>query len=233
MLFPKLPHFFHGGNRPVAAGDHGDIRQLCLGTGIDLVTEHDQVLHPGTDKDKSFLGAAFCQLGIFRKETVTGMDGVYIMLMGDAHNIFNIQISLYRAFAPAYQVRFIGFVAMQGQSIFLGKNRNGTNTQLVTGAEHADGDLAPVGNQNRIDLSHSESSLDQMQEAAGTPARIQYRHIETTLPEYVAILYYNRFTNSTILRHVYIILVIDGGFPFLNCHNSFTNLYVFCRMNVL
>ena len=25
----------------------------------------------------------------------------------------------------------------------------------------------------------------------------------------------------------------DGRFPFLNCHNSFTNLCVFCRMNVL
>ena len=182
MLFPKLPYLFHGRNRPVAAGNHRNIRQLGLGAGIDLVTEHDQVFHPWTDKDKSFLGAAFCQLGIFRKETVTGMDGVYIMFMGDAHNIFNIQISLYRALAPAYQVCFIGFVAMQGQSIFLGKNRNSTNTQLVTGAEHADGDLAPVGNQNRIDLSHSESSLDQMQEAAGTPARITIQAYRNSAP---------------------------------------------------
>ena len=106
------------------------------------------------------------------------MDSVNVMLMGNAHNILYIQIRLYRALAPAYQISFIGFVAMQGQGVFFGKNCDGTNTQLIAGAEYADGNLAPVGNQNRIDLSHSEPSLDQLKEAAGTSVPIRvYRHI--------------------------------------------------------
>ena len=114
MLFTKSPYILNRGNGAVAAGNHGDTRQLRLGAGVHLVAEHDQVFHPGADKNKAFLGAAFGQVGIFRQEPVTGMDGVYIMLVGDAHNIFNIQIGFYRALAPAYLIRFIGFIAVQG-----------------------------------------------------------------------------------------------------------------------
>ena len=146
MLFAKGPHIFYRRNGPVAAGDHGNIGPFRLDAGIHLVTEHDQVFHPGTDKDEPFFRTAFGQVRILRKEPVTGMDGVYIVLVGNTHNIFNIQIGFHRALAPAYQIRFIGFVAMQGQRVFFGKNRNGANAQLIAGAEDANRNLAPVGN---------------------------------------------------------------------------------------
>ena len=114
VLFAESPHVFHGRNGTVAAGDHGNVRQLCLGAGVDLVPEHDQVFHPGTDKEESFFGAALGQLGVFRQEPVAGMDGVHVMFMGDPHDILNIQIGFHRALAPAYQIGFIGFIAMQG-----------------------------------------------------------------------------------------------------------------------
>ena len=56
------------------------------------------------------------------------MDGIYVMLLGYAQDTFNIKISVGRAFAFAYHVGLVGFVAMQGQGVLLGIYSNSTDS---------------------------------------------------------------------------------------------------------
>ena len=56
------------------------------------------------------------------------MDGIYVVLLGYAQNVFDIKISVGRAFAFADHVGLVGFVAMQGQGVLLGIYSNSTDS---------------------------------------------------------------------------------------------------------
>lgn len=67
-----------------------DTGLLRLDTGIDLIAEHDEVFNFRTDEDNAFFFTAFCQVRIFRQEAVARMDGIDVMFVSNADNIFNI-----------------------------------------------------------------------------------------------------------------------------------------------
>ena len=143
----------------VCAGNHGNLRLFRLDTGIYLVTEHDQMFHTRPDENKSFFLTAFRQLRIFRKESVTGMNCVHMMLLTDTDDILYIQVSINRFVPFPHQVRFVSTVPMKGQYIFFGINSHRPDTQLTAGTEYTDGDLASVGHQDLPDFSHKQLPL--------------------------------------------------------------------------
>lgn len=102
--------------------NHRDACFFSLDAGIDLVAEHDEVFYVRSDECNAFFFAALSQFRIFSKEAVARMDSIYIVFLADADDIFNIQVSIDRLIASAYQVCFISAVSVQGQNIFLGIN---------------------------------------------------------------------------------------------------------------
>ena len=89
-LFGKFFDFCIVHDRAVAAGDVLDTGLLRLDAGIDLIAEHDEVFDFRTDEDNAFFFTAFGQVRIFRQEAVARMDGIDVMFMSNADNIFNI-----------------------------------------------------------------------------------------------------------------------------------------------
>ena len=112
-FFGKAFYFGIIHNGAVAAGDKLNTRFFSLNTGIDLVAEHDKMFHLRTDKDDTFFMTPFSKFRIFREESVTRMNSINFVFMGDANNIFNIQICVNRFLTLTDQVRFIGTETVQ------------------------------------------------------------------------------------------------------------------------
>ena len=146
-------------HRTVCAGNHGDLRFFRLDTGIHFIAEHDQMFHTRPDENNAFLFTAFGQLRIFRKESVTGMNCVHVMLLTDTDDILYIQVSINRFVPFSHQVRFVSTVPMKGQYIFFGINSHRPDAQLIAGTEYTDGNLASVGHQDLPDFSHKQLPL--------------------------------------------------------------------------
>ena len=89
-LFSEFFDFCIIHDRAVAARDVLDTGLLRLDTGIDLIAEHDEVFNFRTDEDNAFFFTAFGQVRIFRQEAVARMDGIDVMFMSNADNIFNV-----------------------------------------------------------------------------------------------------------------------------------------------
>ena len=67
-----------------------DTGLLRLDTGIDLIAKHDEVFNFRTDENNAFFFTAFSQVRIFGQEAVARMDGIDVVFMSNADNIFNI-----------------------------------------------------------------------------------------------------------------------------------------------
>ena len=65
------------------------------------------------DENKPFLSAAFSQLAVFRKETITWVNGIDVVFAGNSHNVFNVQVGFNRTFASTDHISFVSFIAMQ------------------------------------------------------------------------------------------------------------------------
>ena len=87
------------------------------------------------------------------------MDGISPGKLGDADDFLDGEIGLDGAFAPADEIGFIRLEAVQGEFVVLGVDGDGGNAQLRRRAEHADGDLGPVCDQQAFKVFHELSSF--------------------------------------------------------------------------
>ena len=74
------------------------------------------------------------------------MDGIDLMLASHTQDIFNIKVSIRRAFALANLISLVGLITMQGKGIFFRIYSNGANAQLIAGTENADSYFATICN---------------------------------------------------------------------------------------
>src|SRR5262249_777693 len=122
------------------------------------------------DKTETGLIAGAGKGGIFGEEAVSRMDGVDVVLAGEGDDALNVEVRPNRFARLADPVGFVRLEAVQREAILVRIDGDGPNAQFVRGTEHADGDLAPIGNQqfaDRMDggdgrfLRRHEQSLDQ------------------------------------------------------------------------
>jgi hypothetical protein len=59
-----------------------------------------------------------------------------------------------RSLARAHLIGLVGLEAVEAELVLLGENRHGALAKLVSSAQHANGDLAPVGNEDFLKLGH-------------------------------------------------------------------------------
>ena len=136
----------------LGAGHHVDTgRDGGLAAG-DLVPQGPHHLGGGADKGNAVDPALFGKLGVFRQETVTGVNGVHIGLDRQGDDFVDSQVGVDGRLALADQIGLVGLVAMQGELVLLGIDGHRADTQLGTGAKDPDGDLSAIGGHNLTEL---------------------------------------------------------------------------------
>ena len=86
-------------------------------------------------------------MGVFRKKTVAGMDGIHVRDLGGADDAVNAQITFRgRGFADANGL--VGHLHVHGIGIHLRINGHGADVQFFASADDPDGDFAAVGDQD-------------------------------------------------------------------------------------
>ncbi len=125
-------------------------RQVARG---HLVAEATHDLGRRTDEQEASARTGFGERGILREEPVAGVDGVGAAFECHPHDVFDVEVGLDRPLALADQVALVRLHAVQRETVFLRVDRDRPDPELVRGAHHADGDLAAVGDEQRLDLA--------------------------------------------------------------------------------
>lgn len=125
---------------------HAGLFHQRLGTGLRAHRGH----HRGgrTDEHQPGIKASLREFGILRQKTVTGMNGLGAGLSRRLDHALDAEIAVARPRRPE-QYGFIGHRDMHGVAVGLGIDRDRAQPHGAGGADHAAGDLAPVGDQKR------------------------------------------------------------------------------------
>ena len=110
-----------------------------------------------SDKDDVIGSTGFSKLGILGKEAVTRVDRLGASLFGHLDDLVRQQIA-FRCRRRPDQHSFVCLAHMRRVGIGLGINSNTANAHALGGSHDTAGDLAPIGNKQRID--HGESRSD-------------------------------------------------------------------------
>ena len=168
-LLRDLKRLASTGDRLGAAGENRYASPPGQITGRRLVAEHLEELDPRAHEDDARLGTGGGKLGVFGEEAVAGMDGVDPVFLGDRHDAVDIEIGANRLAGLPDQVGLVGLEAMEGEAVFVGIDRHGTDAQLMGRAKHPDRNLTAVGDEEFSDRSHAAGPL------AGGPEENQRR----------------------------------------------------------
>jgi len=143
------PHegFFLVMNEAIGAGGDGHASGTGGRTGYILVPHHGDDAGTGSDELDFALFADIRELGLFREESVAGMDGVHIGDLRRADDAADLQVAL-AAGAGADADGFIRQMDVHGVHVCLGINGDGFDIELFAGADDADGDLTTIGDED-------------------------------------------------------------------------------------
>ena len=118
--------------------------------GRDLVAHQADVLGPRTDEVHVVLGQDFGKAGVLGKEAIARMHRIGAGDLAGREQRRNIEIAVLgrrRADADA----FIGQAHVHGVLIRGRMHRHGRNAELLAGAQHAQCDFSPIGDQDFIE----------------------------------------------------------------------------------
>ena len=135
------------------AGDGGHAAGQGRGLGRQLVAHLGQDPGAGADEGDAGVLAGLGELGVLGEEPVAGVDGVHLPALGQVDDARDVQIGAQGGFALADAVGLVGPGAEQGEGVLVGVHGHGAQSQVVTGAEDADGDLTAVCSQDLFELA--------------------------------------------------------------------------------
>ena len=125
---------------------HAGLFHQRLGAGLGAHRRH----HRGgrTDEHQPGIEARLREFGVLRQKTVAGMHGLGAGLSRRLDHAFDVEIAVARP-RRSEQHGFIGHRDMHRVAIGLGINRDRAQAHRLGGADHAAGDLAAIGDQQR------------------------------------------------------------------------------------
>jgi hypothetical protein len=91
--------------------------------------------------------------GVLGQEAVAGVDRVGTRRLGDGDDLGDVEVGVGRGRAVE-AVGLVGQTDEQGVAVGLGVHRDAADPGIPAGADHANGDLAPVGDQDLLQGSH-------------------------------------------------------------------------------
>ena len=92
----------------------------------------------------------FGEVGVFRQQAVAGMDGVHVGDFRRADHRRDIEITL-RQLRRADANGFVGEADVQRIAVGLAVNRDRADAQLLAGADHPQGNLSAIGDQDFLE----------------------------------------------------------------------------------
>ena len=132
------------------AGHHGNpggLHQL-LGTGLAAHLPHRGRLR--ADEHDAGRFHRFGELRVLAQEPVARMDGLRAAAPGDLQDRVAAQVAVLRP-RPADRPGLVGQTHVLRAGIGFGEHRHGADAQPARGTDHPAGDLAAVGNQDRVE----------------------------------------------------------------------------------
>jgi len=126
-------------------GRHADF--LRQGAGGGLVAHHPEQVLIRPHKGDAGLHTSPGELGIFREESIAGVDKIHALFLSQRHDSGNVQIRADRPLALADDVGLIGLETVDGKAVLLRIDGDGAKPELSGGAENTDGNLAAVGDE--------------------------------------------------------------------------------------
>ena len=109
---------------------------------------------PRADEEDSGLFAGAGQIGVFRKETVAGMNGIDLPILRQRDQCVDIEIRADRLAGMADEIGLVGLQPVQGEPVLVGIDGDGPNAQLVPRPEDPDGDFTAIGDEKSSDAPH-------------------------------------------------------------------------------
>ena len=135
------------------AGHTGHTRRNHRPFRARLVAHHVDRFLRRTDEDDAGVGAGLREGGIFREKTIAGMDRVGTRVFGRLDDLVDQQIGFIDRCRPdAHCV--ICHLDMRSLCVGIGIDRDRAHAQCLGRAHHPAGDLAAIGNQERVDSCH-------------------------------------------------------------------------------
>ena len=135
--------------RLVGALGQGHTLLLRQSARTGLVAKGVEHLRRGADKGDAGLLAGAGEVGVFAEETVTGVDRIAVLLLGDANQLGGVQIG---GNALALQGDgLIGAAYVQRLGVIFGVHGNTGGVTVGDGAGQTNGDFATVGDENAVE----------------------------------------------------------------------------------
>ena len=133
----------------------GSVTPGTIGTPAFCISSRARVLEPiasiadagGPMKVDPRLLEPPRERGVLGEEAVAGVDGLRPRLLDHLEDLVHDEVGLRRG-ARAEQVRLGGALDVLGVAVGLGVDGDGRDAELVERADHAYGDLAPVGDED-------------------------------------------------------------------------------------
>ena len=134
-------------DRILRSGEGGNIQLFRQGARGHFIPHQFQELRARADECDPGILAGLGEVRVFRKKSVTGVDHVRPLFLGESDNGVDIQVSRHRPFAFSNQVGFIGLETMHRKPVFLGVNGHRAKPDFRRGPKYANGDLTAIGDE--------------------------------------------------------------------------------------
>ena len=131
------------------AGQDGHAQLARPGPGRGLVAEQRERVRPWTREAHPGLGAARCQFGPLGQETVAGVQHVAARVGRRGDDRLDVEVG--RRAGPWQLDRRVGPADVAAGGVVGGVDRHGLDAEHGRRRHDADGDLAPVGDQQPLD----------------------------------------------------------------------------------
>ena len=138
-------------DRVLGAGGHGGLGALGDVAGGHLVAQVADGLRRRPDPDQAGVDDGLREVGVLRQEAVAGVDGVGAGLGGGVEDLVEDEVGLGGRGAAEGEC-LIRQLDEQGVGVGLGVHGNAGQAGILRRADHADGDLAAVGDEDLRDM---------------------------------------------------------------------------------
>ncbi|MPL71091.1 hypothetical protein SDC9_16859 [bioreactor metagenome] len=128
--------------------DHRHARLHRHMPGRGLVAKRAHGLGARADEGDAGLVAGFDEIGVFGQQPIARVDRVGARFLCDADDLGDREIGAHGAQPGADAVGLVRLETVQGELVFLGIDGDGLLAEFIGSPHHADGNLAPVGDQN-------------------------------------------------------------------------------------
>ena len=150
-------HLIHVVAQNFGGGDDRNAGRYRHAPRRSLVAQGAHGFRRGADEGDAGTFAGIDEIGVLGQQAIAGVDGIGPGEFGDADDFGDAEVSPHGRHPLADPVGLIRLEAVQAQLVFLGKDGDGFLAHLIGGPHDADGDLAPVGDEDLLEVGHGRA----------------------------------------------------------------------------